>query len=253
VIEIKHVSNGASRIAYEELYSSRELEDLDGYYRWLVSLLHPCPGSCLLDIACGEGRLLYWAHRAGLRVWGCDFSCKAVAAARQKAPHAHVVVANGERLPFSAECFEYITSIGSLEHYEDLEQGTREIARLLMPSGRACILLPNSFGLLWNINYVRRTGDVCDDGQPIQRYATLKEWQRLLERNGLQVLSVAPYRRAFPASRRDWSWYLRHPHKLLTTLLIRALIPTNLASMFAFLCQRVPSAAGVAETTQKGY
>ena len=251
MIEIRHVPGGETRAAYDELYRSRSLQHPDGYYRWLVGLLHPQPGHRLLDIACGEGVLLNWARRAGLEAWGLDLSSEAIAVAREQAPGVHLLVGNGEHLPFPAGFFEYITSIGSLEHYENPQQGMREIARLLSLSGRACILLPNTFGLLWNINYVRRTGDICDDGQPIQRYATRMQWQRMLECNGLQVTQVLPYDRAFPVSRRDWLWFLRRPHKFLSTLLVRALMPVNLASCLVFLCR--PGASGtetLAETLE---
>lgn len=244
MIEIRHVPPGKSKTAYDELYHARSLQHLDGYYCRLIRLLRPRPGASLLDIACGEGGLLFWAHRAGLDAWGVDFSRRAIATAYQQTPEAHLCVADGEQLPFPAGSFEYITSIGSLEHYENPEKGAREIARLLVPSGRACVLLPNTFGLLWNVTYAWRTGDICDDGQPIQRYATPKQWQRVLEQNGLQVLRVVPHERAFPASRRDWLWYLRRPHKLLTVLAIRIALPTNLASTLAFLCRAHPLIAG---------
>ena len=240
MIEIRHVSTGQAQRAYDDLYEERSLQHLDGYYRWLISLLQPQPGESLLDIACGEGALVQWAQRLGLEASGVDFADVALQKARLQAPDSRFVVADGHRIPFPAHAFDTITSIGSLEHYEDPEQGVREITRLLKPSGRACILLPNAFGLLWNIYYVWKTGDVHDDGQPIQRYATTLYWRRMIESNGLTVQRILPYQRAFPGSFRDWLWYLRRPHKLLTVWISRFLIPLNLAATLVYVCRPTP-------------
>lgn len=238
MIEIRHELSDDVRSAYDAIYQSEPIVQRDYFYQWLLRRLRPEPGKRLLDVSCGVGMLLKFAAEAGLQACGVDISQAAVREAKQRAPLAKVVVGNGEALPYPDESFDYVTNIGSLEHYEHLAEGIQQTARVLRRDGKACILLPNSFGLLWNISYVWRTGDVCDDAQPIQRYATRKQWQRLLEANGLVVRQVFPYHRALPRSRRDWLWYLRRPHKLLASLLFIPLIPLNLASMFVFVCQK---------------
>ncbi|MBN2002118.1 MAG: class I SAM-dependent methyltransferase [Anaerolineae bacterium] len=237
MIEIRHVGQDRTLQAYNTLYSERSLQHLDGYYQWLIRLLKPRPGSRLLDISCGEGALVYWAKKLGLNAWGVDFAPVAVRKAYDQVAAARLVVADGQRIPLAAASFENITSIGSLEHYEDPEQGMREIARLLTPSGKACVLLPNAFGLLWNIKWVWKTGDVNDDGQPLQRYATINEWQRMLTRNGLRVLKIVPHQRALPGSLQDWLWYVKQPHKLLTAWLGKWIIPRSLASTLVYICE----------------
>lgn len=238
MIEIRHSLTDDVRSAYDAIYRSAPIVQRDYFYQWLLERLRPEPGKRLLDVSCGVGMLLKFAAEAGLQACGVDISQAAVREAKQRNPLVRVAVGNGETLPYPDDSFDYVTNIGSLEHYEHLPEGIQETARVLRRDGRACILLPNSFGLLWNISYVRRTGDVCDDEQPIQRYATRRQWQRLLEANGLIVCQLFPYHRALPRTRRDWLWYLRRPHKLLASLFVIPLIPINLASTFVFICKK---------------
>jgi SAM-dependent methyltransferase len=243
MIEIRHPSASDVRSAYDAIYRSAPIVQCDYFYKWSLGVLKPQAGKRLLDVSCGVGMLLKFAVDAGLQAYGIDISDAAVKDAGRRAPLAKAVVGNGEALPYPDDSFDYVTNIGSLEHYEHPTKGVQEIARVLRGDGKACFLLPNSYGLLWNVVYVWRTGDICDDGQPIQRYATRKEWQRLLEDNGLTVCHVLPYDRALPRTRRDWLWYLRRPRKLLTSLLFIPLIPTNLASNLLFICKKSRSSS----------
>jgi hypothetical protein len=98
--------------------------------------------------------------------------------------------------------------------------------------------VPNAYGLLGNIAYVWRQGEIFDDGQPLQRYATRRTWEALLERGGLRVERTLGYGELeFPRTARDALWLVARPHKLVRYLLT-PLIPTNLANDFVFICGR---------------
>ena len=125
-------------------------------------------------------------------------------------------VANGEQLPFSDAAFDYVTNIGSLEHYIDPQAGMREITRLLTPDGLACILLPNSFSLMANFLCAWHTGRTSDDGQPIQRFTARYEWQDLLEANGLRVIHTVKYECERPRPRNDFQALLTIPKSFVT-------------------------------------
>lgn len=238
MIEIVHETQG-SREAYNRIFSKQGLtRHLDSYYLWALSLLRPHQGKKLLDMSCGAGQLLRFAVEMGLDSYGLDISDVAAQLAKDVAPKAKVVVGDGEALPFPDDTFDYLINLGSLEHYENPEKGAREIACILKGDGEALILLPNTFGLLWNIACVLQIGDVCDDGQPIQRYATLNEWRRLLEGNGLSVKRIQGYERPLPRTREDWAWYLRHLRKLLTRIFLIPFIPLPLASNLVYICRK---------------
>jgi SAM-dependent methyltransferase len=131
-----------------------------------------------------------------------------------QSPSSGWIVADGELLPLPDMCADYVTHIGSLEHYQDPEAGIREITRVLKPSGVACVLLPNLFGLFGNILYVWKNGHVFDDGQPLQRYDTKGGWKDMLVTNGLVPFHIVRYESEFPRTWQDLAWYLLRPNKL---------------------------------------
>ena len=227
---------GWSKEAYEAIYRGVGIRQLDSFYQWILRLLRPKPGRRLLDIACGEASLPRLAALAGLEAHGVDMSEAAIRIAAREAPAA-LAVADGERLPYADASFDYVTSIGSLEHYLHPPQGVREMARVLTPDGLALVLVPNTFSLLSNVWAAFRTGWPVDDGQPIQRYATRRQWEALLEEGGLVVERTVKYERERPTSLADLRWYLSQP-KALIRLLLTLFIPLNLASCFVYLCRR---------------
>jgi len=234
---------GGSERAYDRLYEERfsgcHTGQVASRYLWLVSLLMSRPGQRLLDISCGNGHLLSAAVQKHLKSFGLDISEVALSQANKLAPAAPTVCGDAELLPFPAASFDYVTSIGSLEHYLHPERSAAEMARVLRPGGTALILVPNAYGLIGNIVHVWRHGDVFVDDQPLQRYATRGWWTRLLQGNGLQVLKTLRYDRELPRTRADLEWQLRHPTKLLRAL-VSPLIPVNLTDSFVFLCQPEP-------------
>jgi len=220
---------------YESIYSgAEEIRQLDSFYIWLLSLVEPVPGKRLLDVACGVGVLPNKATAIGLDAHGVDLSERAMQTAMTGGP-ARFVVGNGESLPYPGGYFDYVMSIGSLEHYLDPALGARELARVLAPDGQACILLPNLYSILGTVYNALKYGRTIGDNQPLQRLAALRDWQDLLEQNGLVVERVVKYERERPRSLHDLGWYLRHL-KSLVRLLLTPFIPLNWASCFVYLC-----------------
>ena len=230
-------TSGWSKGAYDSIYREVGIRQLDSFYRWILRLLRAQPGRRLLDVACGEGSLLRLATLAGLEAHGLDLSEVAIRIAAREVPAA-LLEADGERLPYADASFDYLTSIGSLEHYLHPLQGVKEMSRVVTPDGLALVLLPNTFSLLGNVWAAFRTGWPVDDGQPIQRYATRRQWQALLEEGGLVVERTVKYERERPTSLADLRWYLSRP-KALIRLLLTPFIPLNLASCFVYLCRKV--------------
>ncbi len=223
--------------SYDELHAEGHLQQSDSFYRWLLSLLRPRSGQMLLDVSCGGGALLAAASQKGLRVAGLDLSPWAAHTAAMRLSEARIVVADAEQLPYADNMFDYLTNIGSVEHYLHPHRAIREMARVLHPDGLALVLLPNTFGLLGNIFHVWCKGDVFDDGQPVQRYGTRVQWCKLLELNGFRIARIWKYERARPRTWKDLGWYAKHPGRLVRVLLT-PFIPLNLASFLVYLCQK---------------
>ncbi len=239
MLEIRHTGmddTPATQHGYNQLYSSAGIRQMDSLYLWLVSLLKAPRGSTLLDISCGEGRLVFLARQQGLRAVGVDFAESAIRQARAEDARPDWLIADGEQLPIRPACYDFITHIGSLEHYQDPLAGIREISRILKPGGVACILLPNSYGLLGNITHVSKTGDIFDDGQPLQRYNTIGGWQKMLVTSGLKPFRVIKYELPWPRTVTDLLWFLGHPLKLFH-LIFSLLVPLNLANCLVYLCR----------------
>jgi SAM-dependent methyltransferase len=240
MIEIRHQNMDTTlftQSAYNQLYQEKGICQRDSFYLWLISLLKPQTGDLLLDISCGQGRLVTLAQQQGLRALGMDFAEGAVRMGAAESPQAGWAFSDGEQLPLPPSSVEYVTHIGSLEHYQNPDAGMSEIARVLKPQGTACILLPNSYGLLGNIKSVWQTGQVFDDGQPLQRYNTPVGWREMLVKNGLIPIRMFKYEREWPRTWKDLVWYIFHPAKF-ARLFVVWLVPLNLANCIVYLCQR---------------
>lgn len=235
--EIRHQIAG-NREDYNSIYRGDGISQMDSFFIWILRLLNP-QGGRLLDISCGEGQLLHFAPRFGLTACGVDISDVAVRIA-QKTSRATTLAGDAEALPYATGSFDYITNIGSLEHYENMPRAVEEMARVLRVGGTACVLVPNTYGKRWNVQHVWRTGEIHDDGQPLQRYGSRGEWHRLLETGGLTVQRTLgyEYERATPYTLHDAVSYLRRPQRILTTLYYRMTIPVNAASMLIYLCTK---------------
>jgi SAM-dependent methyltransferase len=244
MLEIRHENMDRTEDTqrrYNDIYRDDGILQRDSFYLWLVSLLKPQPGRLLVDISCGQGRLVRFAQERGLRAIGMDFAEDGVRIGYTKeSPESGWAVSDGERLPIAGGSVDYVTHIGSLEHYQDPQRGLAEIRRVLKPDGAACILLPNSFGLFGNIKHVMATGDIFDDGQPLQRYNTRAGWQEMIRQAGLAPFDLVKYEREWPRTARDLVWYLRSPKKI-ARLFAAWFIPVNLATCIVYLCKPVVS------------
>jgi SAM-dependent methyltransferase len=191
----------------------------------------------LLDVACGLGYLLDMAEGQGAAAYGTDISWVALAKSKAENGSRRLALSNGEHLPWPDEAFDYVTCLGSLEHFIHPEVGAREIARVLKPSGKAAIMLPNSHHLLAIYN-VYKTGGILPELQDYERFATRAEWQAFLEKNGLHVLSVHKYNVGFSRffkKGREGFWYL---YNALFRLFGDFWVPLNLSFSLTYICTR---------------
>ena len=191
----------------------------------------------LLDVACGLGYLLDFARQRGAKAFGVDLVHLPLLKALQENPERILIEGNGETLPYADETFDYITCLGSLEHFIHPDLGVREIARTLKKTGKAAINLPNSHHIQAIYN-VYKTGGILPDLQDYERFGTRVEWQDFLENNGLIVESVHKFNvgfsRKFKKSREGF-WYL---FNILYRLFGDRWIPTNLSFSLTFICTK---------------
>ena len=225
---------------YDRTYRDQGLADPQHIYRRIIRLLYPLPRQQLLDVACGEGHLLYHAQQAGLTATGVDVSFEAIRRSQRRCPGARLAVGAGEQLPFADEAFDYVTSLGSLEHYRDMDAGVREMARVLKPDGLACIMVPNVFWL-GDVLEVMGRGECSSGFQIIERHGTRRGWQRFFEGRGLAVEGTFRYNKPYPL----WTgpgWKIKSVRKFLWRRFFNAVCPFNLSLEFMYLCRKAPPA-----------
>jgi ubiquinone/menaquinone biosynthesis C-methylase UbiE len=224
--------------SYNQAFAvSDHLRDSDALYRWVLQKLNPQAGTNLLDVACGLGLLIRYAEERGVHAYGIDISQQAASLARKEAQPDSIFVGDGEHLPFPDAYFDYITNLGSLEHFIDPVQGIREMQRVMKPGGVAAIYLPNSYYLIDIIFKVWRTGYGVSHRQVLERFATHNEWADFLRENGFQILKSHKYNHIFPQTAYDWKWHWKHPKRIALTL-VAPFIPFHLSYHFLFICRK---------------
>lgn len=236
MIEIRHTRD--TRSTYNHIYSGEAINQMDSFFLWILSLLDLQPEQRLLDISTGRGKMVALAKGQKINAHGLDFSQVACALAARNSSGS-ITCGDGQLLPYADNTFDAVTNLGSLEHFEDMESGVREMVRVMKPAGWACLTVPNSFGLFWNVSSAWRTGDVDDDGQPLQRYGTRRQWERILAANGLDVTQVLGYEHehAFPRTWQDAHRYWFRPIRTIR-MLVSPHLPVNIAGQFVFLCHK---------------
>src|SRR6185312_1852050 len=124
------------------------------HHRWrqrAADLAQLQPGARALDVACGTGDLaLELAGRVGPggEIVACDFSeqmlelARVKAAARAADPQAPIRVewANALELPYADDEFAAATVGFGARNFSDLDQGLREMARVVRPGGHVVVL-----------------------------------------------------------------------------------------------------------------
>jgi demethylmenaquinone methyltransferase / 2-methoxy-6-polyprenyl-1,4-benzoquinol methylase len=98
------------------------------------------PGTCVLDVCCGTGELALADARAGGRVTAVDFAPRMLERARAKSREIEWVLADALDLPFGDASFDAATVGFGVRNIADLEQGLRELRRVLVPGGGLAIL-----------------------------------------------------------------------------------------------------------------
>jgi ubiquinone/menaquinone biosynthesis C-methylase UbiE len=129
----------------------------------------------LLDIACGQGTLLALAEEFA-ETYGVDISKEAIKKASQNAKLTKFKVASAEKLPFKANQFDFVTCMGSMEHFYDMDKALREMRRVAKPGAKIMIHVPNSKYL------VHRILRIDTQGQINERLATEREWKKVIEK-----------------------------------------------------------------------
>ena len=121
-----------------KVYERVKTINLKHKYRLATSGMQP---GKLLDIGCGVGDFLHTAEMHGWECIGVEPSedAKAIAQKRMKGK----IITSEELKGFPDGAFDVITMWHVLEHVDDLKWQVAQLQRLVKPSGRVVIAVPN--------------------------------------------------------------------------------------------------------------
>ncbi len=170
-------------------------------YRHLTRSIQFRSSGSILDVACGQGGLLALAQQAGLSCHGVDISEKAIAKARSLlGPEADLRVAAAEELGYKENSFDYITCLGSIEHFVDPAGALGRMLKTGKPGCQFVFVVPN---LHYLAHAFRREG--TQQASIIERLLSLSEWSNLFESMGFSIVGILPDLRPT-----WWAWVARH-------------------------------------------
>lgn len=151
---------GLDQAQYTETYVSPTVPDykpnVDGTASWEYLRQFVSPPGRLMDIGCGNGRLLWLAKADGWDVRGLELSTEAAAAveAEQDVP---VIVANFlDYEPDDAGTYDVVILRHVLEHLPDPLAAMARIRALLKPGGHALLEFPNIHSVSYQIKRLMR-------------------------------------------------------------------------------------------------
>ncbi len=119
----------------------------------------------ILDVGCGTGTLIAFAHRNGLRCFGIDTSEGMLSKASEKVPEATFINTSFYRLPFADETFDYVTETNALSGAEiDTKQALTEMLRVCKIGGmiRIADFAPAPHPT-WKTQLIRLIGQLTGD------------------------------------------------------------------------------------------
>jgi len=97
-------------------------------------------GQWVLDAGCGAGRFAEVALKAGAKVVALDYSSAvdACLANLKHHPNLHVVQGDIYALPFAPETFQFVYSLGVLQHTPDVAKAFSALPPMVQRGGRLC-------------------------------------------------------------------------------------------------------------------
>ncbi len=112
-----------------------------------------------LDIGCGTGNYTNAYTQQGLLFTGAEPSDRMISEAGNKYPDINFIQAKAEHLPFDNESFDGATGTFTLHHWDSMENGLKEIYRVLKPGSRAVFLsfTPTQIYGYWLCHYFPET------------------------------------------------------------------------------------------------
>jgi SAM-dependent methyltransferase len=150
-------------------------------------------GKLVLDAGCGAGRFAEVALSLGAEVVAIDYSSAVDAAQRnlQSHPRLHLAQADIYHLPFAHGTFDFVYSLGVLQHTPDVKRATLSVIEMAKPGGGVTVDL-----------YLRGWKNFLSPKYWLRPITTRMKQERLfaaVERSAPALLAVSNVVRRIPA------------------------------------------------------
>ena len=159
----------------------------------------------MLDLGCGTGVDLVRFARGKARVVGVDLSDSAIRLARQNVAHhsfsAGLLVADGERLPFPDNHFDYVFAHGVVQYTANGRRLVDEVRRVLKPGGEAVFQGYNRISWLNALSKLMKV-DLEHEGAPVLHKYSPEEFRRTVDGFSRRAARLRALPGQEPAARR---------------------------------------------------
>ena len=155
------------------------------------------PGAVALDWGCGNGHFAFFLVRHGVRCVGYSFEGPPTYLAREALfEHRRGDPREPVTLPFAADAFDLVFSVGVLEHVHEAGGDARgsilEIERVLKPGGHfLCFHLPNRYAWGENLRKVMKRLGAREEFHPV--LYTKRTFGDLLRATTFEVVEARRY------------------------------------------------------------
>ena len=146
----------------------------------------------VLDAGCGAGRFAEIALKAGAKVVALDYSSAVNAVKRNLYPHPNLFIVQADiyALPFRDDFFDFVYSLGVLQHTPNVEKAFKALLPVLKPGGQICAdFYWKRFRTLMHSKYLLR---------PITKRVSEDQLFKFLERNITKLLLASNTLRKIP-------------------------------------------------------
>ena len=137
-------------------------------------------------------RILHWIRCQGAEAFGLDFSHVVISRAHQnfqamKDPPC-LVQSDIRQLPFASGTFDFVYTMGTIEHIDEYQDALKEVQRVLKVGGKVIIGVPHKWNIFLRPLIVKSLDLLGKYPYSPEKPFGYGELRRVTERSGLKVL-----------------------------------------------------------------
>ncbi len=151
----------------------------------------------VLDIGCGEGNIgevVFWNQ--GQIDIGMDLDPEGIQRATGSSKYKKLIVGDARKIPLPSSSVKTVVSNSTFEHIEESDtKAISEVSRVLKKNGLFFLTVPSDRYKETLESYIKNPKEFAWYNSRVMhyRYRTLGEWEKLLKKNRLKIISHQYY------------------------------------------------------------